>query len=334
MSVVFTGTFSGTFTSTGNAQFIPLPSGVDYMWIKNQTVSNASGAGSVAEAYWQLGMPQGQGTQYIKESTIGALVPGQFAANTGFFLQNTTNTTPGALVALTGITNGTPPVVNTASTAGLITGSIVRIYSTVGAQQFGGMDFTVNNVVSNTSFDLAYGPTIANANPGAGNYAIIPFNPYFYPNLRYITNISQAQQAIVTLSVAHTLQVGQKIRFTVPYVTASRYGMTQLNGLEATIVAVGQADANGYTNTITVDTNTTSFTAFSFPITTDPDFTPAFITPFGENTAQALTSMTNILADAIMNTGQIGMLLMGGAAGPAGVSGNTIYWVAGKSFNQ
>ena len=333
MSVLFSGTNQGRFTSTGQPQILQLPSGVDWIWVKNITTSYASGAGTGAEFYWQLGMTQGQGTIYTKTSSTNALQVGQIAAGAGFYLVNSTVNIPGPSLSLTGITNATPPVVNTANTASVNPGSIVRIFSTVGAQQLGGLDFTVGTVSSGTSFTLAYMQPIASANPGAGTFRVIPYNPYFYPPIRYITNISQATQAIVTLSVTHQFTVGQEVRFIIPTVSSTAFGMTQLNGLQGSIVAINQPDVNSFTNTITVDIDTTGFSPFAFPLTTDPGFTPAQVVPIGENTATALNLNQNILGDSTTNTGYFGLQLMAGANSPAGVSTNVIYWVAGKSFS-
>jgi hypothetical protein len=333
MSVVFSGTNQGRFTSTGNAATIQLPSGVDWMWVYNQTQQYASGSGQGVEFYWQLGMAQGRGTQYTKTSVTSALAVSQIAANSGFYFVNSTVNIPGPSLSLTGITNGNPPVVNTANTASLSNGDIVRIFSTVGAKQLAGLDFSINNISAGVSFDLAYMQPIASANPGAGTFRRIPYNPYFYPPIRYITNISQAQQAIVTLSVDHAFTVGQAIRFVIPTVSAAAFGMTQLNGVEAAIVAVDQADVNGFTNTITVSVDTTGFSAFAFPLTTDHGFTPAQVVPVGEWTAVALNFNQNILGDATINTGYFGLQLVAGANSPAGVDADVIYWVAGKSFS-
>lgn len=333
MSVVFTGTNQGRFTSSGAAQIIQLRSDLDWMWVKNNTVSYAAGAGTGAEFYWQRGFTQGRGTIYTKTAVTNALQVGQIAANAGFYLVDSSVNLPGPSLALTGITNGNPPVVNTANTASLNNGDIVRIFSTVGALQLAGLDFTIGALNAGVSFTLAFMAQIANANPGAGTFRRIPYNPLYYPRNRYITKISQAAQAIVTLSVTHGYTVGQVVRFIVPTVTAARYGMTELNGLQGTIVAVGQADADGVTNTITVDIDTTGFTAFSFPVTADPGFTPAQTVPMGENTAEALLLNANILGDATVNTGFIGIQLQAGANSPAGVANDVIYWVAGKSFS-
>jgi hypothetical protein len=330
---MFTGTNQGRFTADGSAKIIQLRSDLDWMWVKNETVSYAAGGNTGAEFYWQRGMTNGRGTIYLKTTTTNALQVGQIAANAGFFLIDSSLNVPGASVALTGITAANPPVVNTGSTSLLNNGDVVRIYSTVGALQLGGLDFTIDTIVTNTSFELAYMAAIASANPGAGTYIRIPFNPLYYPTRRYITKISQATQAIVTLSVTHGYLVGQEVRFIVPEVNASKFGMTELNGLSATIIAVGAADADGITNTITIDIDTSGFTAFAFPLTADPGFTPAQVIPVGQNTAESLNQNVNPLNGATVNTGFIGIQLQAGTSSPAGANNDVIYWVAGKSFS-
>ena len=334
MSVVFSGTFQGRFTSTGVDVFIPLPSGCDRMEVFNETVLYAAGGGNGAQFSWQLGDTNGRGTLYTKEATIGALVPSQIAVNAGFFVQDTTVNTPGALnngsTGITAISNATPGVVTTGATAGMSTGNIVRLYNIAGGTQLNGYDFSVT-VINGTTFSLTNMPPIVAAT--TGSFRVIPFNPYFYPSYRLITAVTQAANAIVTFSVTHSYLVGQKVRFIVPTVDSTHFGMTQLDGVEATIVAINQADTNGYTNTITVDVDTSGFTAFAFPLTGSGSFSPAMVVPVGENTATALTLNGNILGDAVINQGQRGMLLKAGAASPAGANGNVITWIAYKSFN-
>lgn len=320
------GTDQGRFVSNGSAKVLQLRSDVDWMYVYNETVSYAAGAGTGAVFYWQRGMTNGRGVIYTKTAVTNALAIGQIAANAGFFLVDSSDQTPGPSLSLTGITNGATPVVNTSNTASLSAGDVVRIYSTVGALQLGGLDFTVDTIVPSTSFELAYMAQIVNANPGAGTFRRIPFNPLFYPRRRFISAITQASQAVVTLTVTHGYTVGQKIRFIIPTVTSARYGMTELDGVEATIVAI-----NTTTNTITVDVDTTGFTAFAFPLTADPGFTPAQVVPIGQNTAESLSAGVDILADATVNQGYIGMILPAGTGSPGGVSEDVIYWVAGVS---
>lgn len=345
MSVLFTGSFSGTFTQPATAvdTFIPLPSGVDFMRVENETVSYAAGADTGAEFFWRRGMDQGRGTIYTKKGAANnALAPAQIAAGAGFYLIDQTINNPGPLVATVSISNATPPLVTTGAggTAGLVANSsIVRIFNTAGGLQLGGIDFTVGTVGA-TTFQLKnMSPIVAAGGPGS--YRIIPFNPYFYPSTRYITNVTRPQDAggvagktIVTMSVTHSYTLGQVVRLKLPRVTALAFGTTELNDLQGTIVAINQADSLGYTNTITLDIDSAGFSAFAFPLTADPTFTPAQVVPMGENTATALSLGVNILGDATQNTAQYGMLLKAGTLSPAGAANQVISWQAYKSFNQ
>lgn len=359
MSVIFTGTNQGRFTSTGAAQIIQIPSGLDYMWVLNETTAYATTPAEGAQFYWQLGMTQGRGVLYTKEGTIGALVPSQIAANAGFTLIDTSVNIPSAIIAYASITgNGgafSSPQVLTANTSNLpvtaVVGAnkpagVVRLVNSAGALQIGGMDMTVANVVVNTSFDLINMSAIAST-ATAANYRIIPFDPLYYPVNRVISKIAVATtgtaaagnpamsstQALVTLAVTHGYTVGQSIRFVIPTVTATAFGMTQLDGIEADIIAIGDTDSDGSVNTIRVDIDVSGFTAFAYPLTTSPRSTFPQIVPVGENTAVALNANVNILGDATVNIGYRGILLAGGDNSPAGATGDVIYWVAGKSFS-
>ena len=253
----------------------------------------------------------------------------------GFSLINNTINIPGAFVATSAISGANPPVVSTASTAGLSTGSIVRIYNTPGALQLGSLDFTVGSVVANTSFTLAYMRAIA-ATAFAGNYAIIPFNPYFYPPVRIISKIevnpANILQSIITLTVTHTFTVGQRVRLILPTVTMAAFGMPSLNDRECTIVAIGAADADSVTNTITVDVNSGGMT-FAWPLTTDPAFTPPQVVPVGQDSGFTQFAAASYIGDSEINQGYIGISLAAGVNSPAGQTSDVIYWVAGKSFN-
>lgn len=339
MSVVFSGTFSGRFVSTGSNQFIPLPSGVDWMTVTNETVSYADGAGSGAMFTWQFGDATGRGTLFTKEATIGALVPSQIAASSGFFFINQTINTPGAKnngsTGISAISTATPPRVTVGSTAGMPTGTVVRLYNIAGAPQFGAYDFTIT-LVSGTTFDLAYAPTLAVAGT-TGSFRVIPFNPYFYPYERDIMKIEKSSAGTVpagstriTMSVTHSYTVGQSVRIYVP----PQFGMVEMNGLELTIIAINLADADATTNTIDVAIDSSGFTTFAFPTAASgSSFQPAQVIPIGEDTATALNLGQNILGDATRNTAQFGMLLVAGASSPAGVTSDVITWIAGKSFN-
>lgn len=314
----------GSFTSTGANTTIQLRSDVDWMRVYNYTqAATQQATGRGVEFYWQRGMSAGTGIEYKKTNSADALNLVTLASG-GFTLINSSVTTPGALNStITAISTASTPVVSASSTTGLATGGVVRIINVAGAQQLGGMDFTVGTVTANTSFPLAYMAQLGGAGT-TGSFRVIPFDPMYYPTRRYITAITAANPAVITLSVTHGYKVGQQVRIMVP----AAYGMIEMNNLVANITAI-----NTSTNTITTDIDASAFTTFAFPATAAVPFTPAMVVPVGE-TANSSISDPNLLDDATINTGYIGMILAGGAQSPAGSSSDVIYWVAGKSFNM
>ena len=332
MSSVFSGTNQGTFTSTGQTKILSIRSDVDWMMVYNTTVAAASQTTAIGvKYYWQRGFPAGAMWEMKKSNAANAANLDVYATTGGFTLINTSIDTLGASVALSAISNANPPLVSTANTAGLSNGDVVRIFNVTGAQQMGGEDFTIGSVITNTSFTLAnMQPIVAGT---TGTFRRVPYDPYFYPPTREIAKISKATQAIVTMTVTHNYTIGQIVRFIIPTVTATTYGMVELNNVQATIVAINAADADGVTNTITVDVDTTAFTTFAWPLTGDPAHTTAQVVPVGEDTAQAISSGVSVLGDSQRNVAIIGMSLAAGADSPAGQAEDVIYWVAGKSFS-
>ncbi|CAB4184559.1 hypothetical protein UFOVP1478_9 [uncultured Caudovirales phage] len=317
MSVIFTGTNQGKFTSTGASQTLNIRSGVDWIKVLNYTDNT--------QYFWQIGMAAGVGKITAANGTTASL-----GAGLGFYPIDTSLNVPGASVVLTAISGAAIPVVSTGNTGGLANGDIVRLYNVTGGVQLNSIDFTIGAINANVSFTLAYMSQIVAAN--AGTFRRIPYNPIFYPRNRYIVSISQAVEAVVVLTVTHGYKVGQVVSFVVPSVggSAASYGMTEINGLQGTILAIDTA-----TNSITVDIDTTAFTAFAFPTTAQAaaGFTQAQVVPVGMNTAEGLDSGVDILSDATINTGLIGIQLVGGANSPAGAVNDVIYWTSGNSFS-
>ncbi len=317
----------GRFTSDGTPHFIPLRGGVNWIEVFNSTTAAGGAAvGTGYQFYWQEGMPQGRGFAY---SNPAVPVMAQLAVGTGFFFQDrsiiTTTISPNVI---TNISNANPPRVTSAA-HGLITGDIVRLVQTIGAFQIDGIDFRVTRIDAN-NFDLTWmSPIVAAAAPGANaRFYKISNEAIFQPKERIITSITQAVQAVVKFAAPHDFTVGQEIRFKVPVVTPIAYGMIEINNLIGTVVAVDLVN-----NTVTVDIDTTGFTAFAFPLTADVPFTPAQAVPVGEDTAVANFFGVDPLGDAVFNNAEIGMLLQAGVLSPAGVNGDVIFWKAGASFS-
>lgn len=322
----------GRFTSDGTRSTIALRSDVDFMWIYNLTAIAQAAADLGAKFYWQRGFTQGRGIVETKLGTVAndPMTIGQIAVQAGFTLINQgSDALVGPAVAFTATSNNANPQVTTGSTASLQTGDVVRLSQAVGvvdADDLLGIDFQI-------TVDDATHFTITNAlqqAPGAGGtngfWRKINLTSPFYPETRYIVNITQAAQAVVTTSVDHDYVAGQEIRF---HVNDSVNGMVEIDGLIGTIVATTAS-------TFTVDIDTTAMSAFLFPtiaqVAAFGPYTPAYVGPVGENTAFALANNLNTLADATVNVSIIGIQLAAGNFSPAGNNGDVIYWVAGKSY--
>lgn len=321
----------GRFTSDGAAKTLQIRSDVDWFKIYNTTI--AAGAQTTAvgvEYYWQRGFPAGAMWEYKKSNAANAADLSVYATSGGFTLVDSTVVTLGALnngsTAVSAVSSAAIPVATVGSTAGMAAGNIVRMYNVTGAQQLGGFDFTVGyNTFSATTFSLDYMSQIVAGT--TGSFRVVPFDPIYYPRRRYITKITKAASAVVTMSVTHGYKVGQLVRFVVP----AEFGMIEMDGLQGTITAINTTTTSG--NTITVNIDSSAFTTFAWPLTAVNPFTAAEVVPMGEDTAAALNAGVDTLTDATINTGYIGISFPAGANSPGGATNDVLYWVAGKSFS-
>ena len=354
--------------SQANAAFIQIPSGADWISVRNYSAISVVGANAGAyfngtanayvgtEFFWQRGMSPGSAmVKYYNGST--AAVYGDLILSGGFTLYDPSGQTltsqplTGPAVATTASTNATRPEVTTASTAGLQVGTVVRMSNTA-QSDVNGVDMVIGTINSGTQFTLLTTTnalaTAPGAIGGAGFFRVIynANNALFYPRLRYVTNITQAAQAQVSTSVAHGLTPGQEVRFKIP--TTS--GMTDLNpqlnnnyfptSSSAAAIVVSVVDDYNFT----ININTTGYSAFTWPtIAQEPCDFPT-VTPFGEDTATALASNTaqvptingvqifntntGILADSTVNTGYLGMIL--GSGGNGSILGTPIIGPSGS----
>ena len=302
------------FTSTGAATSFALPTDavkVEIYDLTNIATVAGTAAGAEAALYQKAvglkGMPAGSGYSWTNTATTKTMVESLLATNAdGFTFFDSSDQTPGAARAITAVTAANPAVVSAADTTGLISNtSIVRMINVSGMQQISSVDFTVGTVTAGVSFGLRYLNAAAFAAAGTtGFYRIIPFDPIYYPRARTITAITQATSAVITLSVIHGFTVGQVVKILVP----SAFGMTQMNNLYGTITAI----TTGATNTITVNIDSSAFTAFAFPTSAVAagGLTFAQVVPVGEAaTNTVLQPYANLLDDATRNTSQLGVIL-------------------------
>lgn len=315
MSTPLHAFLTGEFVSDGLVRNLSLPSGYQRFSLVNLTdVGSSAAATPVMRAQAVQGMAAGSAYLNLKTNGAATLQLESMISSDGFtFVADSGSVGLSSPVALTGITNAAPPVVSTASTAGLANGDIVRLSNTTGALNLAGIDFTIGSLVANTSFELSY--MVAPGAPAvAGDWVRIPFDSRYYPRNRVVTAITQAAQAVITMSVTHGFTVGQAVRLVVP----AACGMVEMNGLLATILAVDLVN-----NTITVNVDSSGFTAFAFPssATAAAGVTFAQVVPVGE---AATAPYQNLLDDATYNTSFRGVIVGTGVQ----TSGKRYRWFA------
>lgn len=304
MSSPINAQLTGTFTSDGAVRNITLPSGYTKFEMLNITDIGSTAANTnVMTVQGFSSMPAGSAILGLKTNGAATIaIPSMITSGGLTFVDDSASVNIGpALNIATGISQANPAVVTTNVTTNLGNGDIVRVYGTTGMLQIAGMDFTIGAVNAGVSYTLAFlDSTGFGAAATAGTARKVAFDARYYPRRRYITNISRAAQAIVTMSVTHGFTVGQEVRI---YCT-SDFGMTEINGLLGTIVAIGAADTSGLTNTITLDIDSSAFTAFAFPTSAVAARGITFpqVVPVGEAAINSLAEpFGNLLDDATRN---------------------------------
>ncbi len=335
----------GRFTSTGLPQTLIIRSDVDWIEVLNETATIQQTADLGSSYFFQRGMTPGRGfvTTLLGAQALDPLTKGQIFADGGFTFVDSTTGLLGAAIATTGSTNVVRPIVSTGATAGVVAGGIVRLLT--GPSNLSGYDMSVDTIVTDTTFRVAGALATAPGVGLAGTYRIVNFEPIFYPRQRFIFNITAAVNCVITTSIPSGYTVGQAVKIHVPATTTalgvSIYGMTEIDDLVGTVTAVNNTLA---TQTVTLDIDTTAFTAFTFPTVAQAtglnrQYAKAYIEPFGSDTGQALTAGADILGDATRNTGFLGVRLgignpaSPGVSGPSGQNNDVMYWRAGKSFS-
>lgn len=106
----------------------------------------------------------------------------------------------------------------------------------------------------------------------------------FYPGYNSVSDISRADNAVITVENTNDLTEGQVIRVLVP----TSYGMFQINEQTASILSIDGND-------LTIDINTTNYDTFAIPV--DP-IQESLIIPIGMT---ANKTYANNLDDATRN---------------------------------
>lgn len=331
----FTIVTQGTFIqpATAVAQIIPLPSGADYFKTINYTkMLAAAPTGCVMGEWFGGGITAINDGIRWRKSGSAALLADAFSVATASNGFTYVSTQPQPEAALTGTTitqaNGAvATVTNTYSE-----GDVVQIFNSTGMLQIAGMAFTISSV-SGSGFTLLGLDSSGFAAPATAFQVrriakLAPVEPRFL----YVTKISKATQAVITVSEKHQYVVGQKVEFTIP----GSFGMVQLNNYylpqntPPVITAV-----TDYTMTINV--NSTNFTTFAFPASTASPTAQLFATVTSAGQSTQFNPITGVQTGYNFNyvpyhSGNFipYMYLPAGSLSPAGEATETIIWQAYK----
>lgn len=250
----------GSFTSHASnlRQDVQISDEPDLIWVRNRTAWGDDAAETSVESWWRRGMAQDAAQTTDQAVTSGAL-SSEAVTSGGFRIFNTANPPQYAALATTAITAASPAVASMANTGSIAIGDVVRIYDTTGMLQIAGMDFEVTALTANVSASLNIDASGFAAPATAGSVKLI-IPGRMYPRWRYIVplsgaaGITQAANAVVSFSVAHNFTVGERVSFRVP----EAFGMQEINNQSGIVQSVT-------TYTITVDIDTSGYTAFAFP---------------------------------------------------------------------
>ncbi len=271
----FIGKWDYVNPATPVAVNIPMTDRPDWVIVKNLTDWGDTTAITSIQSEWFSSMAQGSYISLDQTVTTNAF-SSNVGTSGGFTFIDQSNPPTFTRVSITAV-NGSTFVVSTANTAGINVGDFVRLINVVGALELSGFLFQVTAVSAGTSITLGYAATAATAKGstyGNGTTGFIQkvYPGFMYPALRQVMFISQATQAKVYFARQNDFTPGEMVDFQIP----APYGMTQLSNLTGNSTSVYSSNKPGparvlvVTNTatessITLDYDTTGFTAFTYP---------------------------------------------------------------------
>ena len=272
----FIGKWNYTNPATSVAVNIPMTDMPDWVIVKNLTDWGDTTAVTSVESEWFSGMAQGSYISMDQTVTTNAL-SSNAGTSGGFTFIDQTNPPTFAKVAINTGVSGTTFVVTTGTTTGINVGDFVRLINMTSGHELSGFLFQVTAVSAGVSFTLDFAATAATAKgsgygDSTGGFYQKVYPGFMYPASRQVLFISQATQAKVYFARQNDFTPGQLVDFQIP----TQYGMTQLSNLTGQATSPTSSNKPGaarvlvVTNTatessITLDYDTTGFTAFTYP---------------------------------------------------------------------
>ena len=336
---------AGTYVNPASivAVNVPLSDQPDWFFVKDITNWGAqSTAASPVYSEWFSSMASGSYLAMSQPSSTGSGVTLYSSAGTtgGFTFIDTSNPpTYAALVSTT--VNKTTLVISMASTGSIAVGDTVRLLNPIGMLEANGITAQVTAVSANTSITLGYLASAVTAGltfaSNASAASIQKFYPgQFYPRAMQVAFITQATQAVVYFARPNDFTPGQLVDFQIP----TAYGMVQLSnltGLPGGPARVLSVVNTATTSSITINVNTTGYTAFTYPTTANYTTTasPPFCVPAGAGIVPLNGSATIPLSPPQTNLSAAfdnrRQYLMNIGTSACGVASATMQWFAFKA---
>jgi len=256
----------GQFTSTGVAEFVELPFLPNSFELWNIT---AAGTPTQNEIYHAISWEDAvAGTATVEYFDAGPDLTTLNLATGGLSFIEAGTYQYGPTIAITSVTQAAAAVVTTAAPHGLATGDAVLIYGTTGMLQIAGEVYTVT-VTAPTTFTIPVNSAGFAAAATAGFMKRLLYPDLYVPYRAAITAVTAGATTTITTAVNHGFVVGQEVFLQFPTVSATAWGMFELDTetfnnanvvpQQAYVTAVGAA------NQVTINVNSTGFTAFAYP---------------------------------------------------------------------
>jgi len=268
----------GRFVSTGGIKVINLPFQPDSVEFWNFSAAGTPAQNGVPYAYWDSLMGQGTASaQYFNATPVlstGNVTSGGISTfSAGQLLQF------GPTLVVSDITKASPASVTTTTAHNLVSGDVVILEglfetSTTGMPQIAGIPFTVT-VTSTTAFTIPWNTNqsnytvISGAATGTPRVKKVLYPAIYFPGTTVISNITLGATTTVDTASAHNFRVGQEVAFRIP----QQYSTVELNSLPNNLTP--GAPAYGYViavtdyNTVVVNIDSSSYTAFTNNVSVD-----------------------------------------------------------------
>lgn len=349
----FIGTGSYTNAASALPATVALPAKPDLFLVRNLTGWGSGTGGPPITTYtavanlesWIFPYTMAAGSfRQMGQSAVSVAAASLYATqgtSNGFtFIDSASPPTFAALAITTPFINATSWVVSMSNTGSIAVGDYVRVLNPTAMLQAGGIVAQVTAVSVNTSITLGYIASSVSAGASfttnsTGGSILKFYRGKYYPKKLQVMHVTQATQAVVYFAEKNDFTPGQMVDFNVP----TTYGMIQLSFLTkgngpARVLSVTNSST---VSSITLDLDTTGFTAFAYPTSaasvgaTSPPFCfPAGsgIVPLsGSATVPQSPPGTNLL-DAFDNLNQFYMYI---GSSVVGADSAVMQWEAYKA---